>query len=171
MIRLRELQMKDADGMLEWMHDPELMKNFRFDASSMTRQKVEAFIAESLIDEVNKHFAVVDEDDEYLGTISIKDIDPISKNGEYAIAMRKKAIGSGAALKGTKLILAKAFKEWDLEKVYLNVLTENRRAIRFYEKVGFLEEGQFKKHVLAHGSLRDLTWFAIFKEAYNDEGL
>jgi diamine N-acetyltransferase len=165
MIRLRELQLKDVDGMLEWMHDPELVKNFRFDATSMTRQKVEAFIVESLNSETDKHFAIVADENEYLGTISLKNIDHMSKHGEYAIALRKKAIGTGVAVEGTKLLLDRAFNDWNLEKVYLNVLTENKRAIRFYEKVGFQQEGQFKKHVLAHGRIHDLSWFAIFKEA------
>ncbi|WML54785.1 GNAT family protein [Neobacillus sp. PS3-12] len=169
MVHLRKLQLKDAEGMLEWMHDSELMKNFRFDASNMTRQKVELFINNSHHDDVNYHFAIASEKDEYLGTISLKNIDLDSRNGEYAIALRRTAIGTGAALEATKLLLSKAFFELMLEKVYLNVLTNNKRAIRFYEKSGFVKEGVFKKHVFAHQQLNDLSWYAIFKEGHVNE--
>jgi diamine N-acetyltransferase len=153
--------------MLEWMHNEELMKNFRFDASKMTREKVELFIRQSHHDDMNRHYAVVSEHDEYLGTISLKNIDFESKNGEYAIAMRQKAIGTGASREATKLLIEIAFHKLGLEKVYLNVLSENKRAIRFYEKFGFVKEGEFKKHVYSNGKLQDLCWFAIFKGGLN----
>ncbi|WP_066315219.1 GNAT family N-acetyltransferase [Bacillus sp. FJAT-29814] len=162
MINLRKLQLKDTDGMLEWMHDIELMKNFRFNGSQMTIEKVESFIAAAQNDILNKHYAVVAEEDEYLGTISLKNIDFENKNGEYAISMRKKAIGTGAAQEATKQLLTIAFGKLGLEKVYLNVLSENKRAIRFYEKMGFIKEGEFKKHVYVNGELQNLCWFAMF---------
>jgi diamine N-acetyltransferase len=162
MITLRKLELKDANGMLEWMHDEELMKNFRFNGTLMTQDTVESFIVDAQNDKVNKHLAVVADDNEYLGTISLKNIDDGSKNGEYSVAMRKKAIGTGAALEATKQILEIAFHEVGLEKVYLNVLAENKRAIRFYEKLGFVKEGEFKKHVYSQGRLKDLWWYAIF---------
>jgi diamine N-acetyltransferase len=169
MIGLRKLQLKDASGMLEWMKDQELMRNFRFDASDMTLPKAEAFIERTHSDENNMHYAIVSEDDEYLGTISLKNIDPESKNAEYAIACRQKALGTGAAREGTRLLLDIAFNEMSLEKVYLNVLSENKRAIRFYEKIGFIKEGEFKKHVFSHGMLQDLSWYAIFNGGLRNE--
>ena len=49
MIRLRRLEEKDIPGMLEWMHDPEVNRWFRFDAASMTQERAERFIADSLL--------------------------------------------------------------------------------------------------------------------------
>ena len=42
-----------------------------------------------------------DQDDEYLGTISLKNIDLKNKNAEYAISTRKKARGTGANQQAT----------------------------------------------------------------------
>ena len=162
MITLRKLKLKDAVGMLEWMHDEELMKNFRFNGIQMTREKAEAFIRHAQNDDVNKHYAVVSVEDEYLGTISLKNIDFENRNGEYAISMRQRAIGTGIALEATMQLLDVAFRELGLKKVYLNVLADNKRAVRFYEKAGFVKEGEFKKHVYSNGRLQDLCWFAIF---------
>jgi diamine N-acetyltransferase len=162
MITLRKLELKDANGMLEWMHDEELMKNFRFNGSQMTREKVESFINHAQNDNQNKNYAVVAEGDEYLGTISLKNLDFKNKNGEYAISMRKKAIGTGAAMDATKQLLDMALRELGLVKVYLNVLADNNRAIRFYEKIGFIKEGEFKRHVYSNGKHQDLCWYAIF---------
>ncbi len=168
MITLRKLQLKDAEDMLEWMQNPELMKNFRFDASNMSLEKVETFIVKSQNDFLNRHYAIVSNEDEYLGTISLKNIDHESKNCEYAIALRQKVIGTGVAREGTKLILEIAFDQLNLVKVYLNVISENKRAIRFYEKVGFFKEGEFKRHVYSHGKLQNLSWYAIFNGGLNE---
>jgi len=159
-MRLRILQEKDAPYMLEWMSDPELIKFFRFDAEKANSDNILAFINRSINDNQNKHFAVVDENDEYLGTISLKNIDYENKNAEYAISLRKKAIGKGFATSATKALLKIAFEELHLHKVYLNVLSENIRAIKFYEKFGFEYDGEFKEHLILNGNYKNIKWYS-----------
>jgi RimJ/RimL family protein N-acetyltransferase len=103
------------------------------------------------------HLAIVDEKDYYLGTISLKEIDHAAKNAEYAISTRASAHGTGAALQATREILRIAFEELHLDRVYLNVLDENSRANRFYQKCGFRYEGQFRDHLLIRGELKNLN--------------
>ena len=148
--------------MLEWMKDTALTENFRFNSDNVTFDSVTAFIEAASIDEQNIHYAIADDNDEYLGTISLKSISHLDKNAEYAIALRKAAIGTGVAFNATKLIIDIAFKELKLNKVYLNVLAENTRAIKFYEKFGFIYEGEFKDHIFIRNKFRTLKWYAIF---------
>lgn len=68
---------------------------------------------------------MVDENDEYLGTVSLKCIDTTAGTAEYAISMRSCAHGSGAAADGTREILKVAFDKLHLNGVYLNVLADN----------------------------------------------
>ncbi len=164
-MKLRYLELKDAPGMLEWMHDVTINKNFRTDFSGYNLEKAEAFISNSWTEQ-DKHFACTDDFDEYLGTVSLKNIDWNSRNAEYAISFRKKAHGTGASHFATNEILKIAFYKLNLEKVYLNVIGKNSRAISFYEKYGFTLEGRFKKHILINGVLEDLLWFGIFKDDY-----
>lgn len=159
---LRKLCKKDAEFMLEWMKDPELTGNFRFSTDNVTFDSVTAFIEANSGEGQNLHYAIAEDNDEYLGTISLKAINHIDKNAEYAIALRKVAIGTGVAFNATKLIIDIAFNELKLKKVYLNVLAENTRAIRFYEKFGFTYEGEFKDHIFIGNEFRTLKWYAIF---------
>ncbi|MEX1307711.1 MAG: GNAT family protein, partial [Eubacteriales bacterium] len=163
---LRELKLTDAPSMLEWMHDETISQQFRFDTMGQTQETVEAFIKKSMNDAENKHFAIVDESDEYMGTISLKHIDNNDKTAEYAIVLRKKAQGQGLARQATRALLEKAFIEYGLNKVYLNVLSQNKRAIRFYESFGFKPEGEFKSHIMLSGEPKDLKWYAVFKKDY-----
>ena len=120
---LRKLEERDVSAMLEWMHDETVANNFRFDFMSMTEEKALDFVSKSFSDE-NQHFAIVDEDDNYLGTISLKNISSTDNNAEYAIVLRRNFWGKGYAQKATAEILNYAFNTLKLHKVYLNVLSE-----------------------------------------------
>ncbi len=165
-ISLRPLKLKDAPLILEWMHDPDIAQQFLQDFSSYDLQSEEKFISESWTDQKNLHLAIISPEDEYLGGISLKNIDHQHKNAEYAIALRKKAIGKKIAIQATKKILNLAFKEKKLYRVYLNVLSENIRARKFYEKVGFIYEGENKNAVLIKNKLRNLSLYAIFNDSF-----
>lgn len=155
--------------MLEWMNDPDIQKCFRFLAQDKTREDVLDFIREAEINPVNGksiHYAIADDNNEYLGTISLKNVDLKSMNAEYAISLRKCAQGKGIAAWATKEILKKAFEEFHLQRVYLNVLSDNEKAIRLYEKCGFVYEGAFRRHLLLRGELKTLKWYSILDSEY-----
>lgn len=162
MVGLRELQEKDIEGMLEWMHDPGINCFFRFNAQDMDYDKAYQFISQK--NNTTKHFAIVNSDDEYLGTISLKEIDLKNRKAEYAISIRRKYHGTGVATAATDLILKYAYEELQLHRVYLNVLSDNARAIRFYEKYGFRYEGEFEDDLYLNGEWKTLKWYAIVKK-------
>lgn len=168
-MRLRRLVEKDAEGMLEWMHDPEIQKGFRFNAGQQNMESVLNFIQHAdikLIDGADMHYAIADVNDEYLGTISLKNIELTDKKAEYAISLRSKAQGKGIAFAATKEILRLAFECYGLERVYLNVLADNEKAIRLYEKIGFVYEGAFRKHLFLRGEYKTLKWYSMLREEY-----
>lgn len=162
---LRKLQEKDIEGMLEWMHDVDSKQYFRFDTLNTKREQVQEFVVNSFTEEC-QHYAVVDDNDTYMGTISLKNINYKDLNAEYAISMRKMAQGKGIAYQATKDLLKIGFEEMGLKKIYLNVLSDNARAIAFYEKLGFKFEGEFLRHVFIDGLWKNLKWYAMEAEFY-----
>lgn len=169
-MRLRPLEAKDAGGMLEWMRDPDIQKNFRFSTQNKSYDDVLSFIdaaVTSPIDGKSIHYAITDDNDEYLGTISLKNVDLQCMSAEYAISMRKCAQGQGIATWATKRILQIAFEEFHFQRVYLNVLSDNERAIRFYERCGFVYEGAFRRHLFLKGEFKTLKWYSILDNEYS----
>ena len=114
MVKLRKLDTSDAELMLEWMHDAEIIKGFQKDLMHMTLDDATAFCKSAsscmeIKEGASLHYAVADEEtDEYLGTISLKHLDLDNRSAEYAITLRRKALGSGAASEATNLLLDKA---------------------------------------------------------------
>ena len=182
MITLRDLKIKDAPLMLEWMKDNEISSVFAKDMSKNTIDDVEGFCRESfllndrvrsskssdsIVNGISLHFAIVDDsDDEYRGTISLKNIDIRNNSAEYAISTRKKFHGTDTAKSATVLILKKAFKEYRLHRVYLNVMEKNERAIHFYKKCGFIFEGRFRDSIIKDGIYENLEWYSILFDEF-----
>lgn len=168
-MRLRQLELKDAVGMYEWMSDERSKDCFHFDLSHVTVANAEKFITESIElarRNVSYHYAVVDDNDEYLGTISLEKIDLQAKTAAYAISMRYGVTGTGVAQKATEEILEIAFEKMNLNKVYLNVLADNVRAIKLYEKIGFVFEGEFRQHWIINGKIKSLRWYGMLRDEY-----
>lgn len=167
---LRKLELQDAEGMLEWMHDEEVNKVFETPFSTFTYEKVASFITQAqneMSDSI--HRACVDSQNRYLGTVSLKNIDPINKNAEYAISFRSCAHGIGASMYATKEILRIAFEELNLEKIYLYLFEMNHRAEAFYKKCGFVYEATFVRHMVLNGELQNIKWYRMLKEEWKQK--
>ncbi|MCR5736914.1 MAG: GNAT family N-acetyltransferase [Eubacterium sp.] len=160
-IRLRYLEEKDAEKMYEWMTDLDIVKFFRFDSSNVSVASCKEYIVNVANQKNSYHYAIVNEADEYLGTISLKNVDFNKKEAEYAISTRKCVHGTGIAKEATEIILKKAFLELNLDRVYLNVLTDNLRANAFYRKVGFIFERTEDNALEIRGIKKSLNWYSI----------
>jgi len=165
-ISLRQLEEKDAPLIFEWVKDPDINQHFRFDSDAMTIDSVLGFIHKSQDISENAHFAIVDDTDEYMGTVSLKNIDKLTKTAEYAIAIRKKAQRKGYGRKSSLMLLDYAFNTIDLNRVYLNVMSNNVDAINLYENLGFTLEGELKDHIMVKDKLHSLQLYRIMKDEY-----
>lgn len=156
---LRPLMEKDAPRMVEMMHDAQTTQYLQIGGPGYTRENALRFIAGTADETGSVHRAVVDSNGVYQGTISLKNLDMAKKEAEYAISMHPDAQGKGAARDATQSILHYAFHCLKLERVYLNVLDENQRAVRFYEKNGFI----YRETTIAsiHGIEKPLRWYDI----------
>lgn len=166
--KLRPLQPADADRMVEMMHDGQTIRYLQIGGSTYTKDTALRFIGQTGDESKHLHRAVVDAENVYQGTISLKNIDPQKGDAEYAISMHPAAQGKGAAAAATELILALAFRDLGLKTVYLNVLEENRRANRFYQKVGF--RFTHTTDFSFRGENKTLNWYVAENPAADEKG-
>lgn len=131
---LRELQEKDAPLMLRWMHDADVTAWMEADFASKTLDDCLRFIAASKNNPAHVHMAIVDENDTYMGTTSLKNIDRENGHAEFAITICKEAMGKGLSKQAMADIIAYGLEKIGLEKVYWYVRKDNQRAVRFYDK-------------------------------------
>lgn len=161
---LRKLEMKDAPLMLEWMHDEDVTENLRANFKSKTLADAENFVRGS--EDISKdiHLAIASDKDEYMGTVSLKNIDRKSSSAEFGITVRRCAMGHGYSWFGMKEIIQKAFHEYGLERVYWCVSRNNARAVRFYDKHNFPEAMDIPEDILnSYLDVSNLKWYSVLK--------
>lgn len=131
-MKIRKLEEKDAPFMLEWMHDESVTRDLRTDFKNKTIVDCNSFINISKSASDNCHMAIVDEDDEYMGTVSLKHF--YNGSAEFGITVRSCAMGNGYSSFGMQNIINYGFNELGLQQIYWCVDPANTRALRFYDK-------------------------------------
>lgn len=162
-MHLRRLELKDAPLMLEWMHDTSVVGLLRTNFASKTIEDCEQFIKNSLDNSKDLHLAIASDEDEYMGTVSLRDIE--NGSAEFAITVRTKAMSRGYSWFGMEAILKKAFEELNLDCVYWCVSRKNTRAVRFYDKHNFHEALDIPAEVLKrYEGIEDLKWYSVLRD-------
>ena len=158
-MQLRKLEQRDAPLMLEWMHDENVVCHLGANFAAKTIDDCRRFIEMSQSDETDLHLAVVDDNDEYMGTVSLKHIDRENRWAEFAITVRACAMGKGFSRWGMAQILELGLKEQGLEQIYWCVSPKNERAVRFYDKCGYRRINSVPEQISACYEGMELYWY------------
>lgn len=171
---IRKLELKDALSMLEWMHDTKVIENLQTSVfQNKTIEDCETFIKNSFDDRNTCHMAIVDMKDDYLGTVSLKNIDYNELDAEFAIVLKRSVWNKGYAKEAIFDILQIAFNKYKLNTVYCNVLKRNEKAISLYERMGWTHLVSVDNRYLenapkrADGTVEDVFFFTIKKQDMN----
>lgn len=75
--------------------------------------------------------------------------------------------GNGFSKESYRIFLKKMFEEKCKNKVHLEVLSFNHRAINLYKKIGFKVEGVKRQEILRDGKFIDSILMSMLREEYN----
>ena len=115
------------------------------------------FIQAASTDGDSLHRAIVNENDEYLGTVSLKNI--TDESAEFAITIRKSAMGKGISKWAMNEIINYGFEKIKVKTIYWCVNPINERAVRFYDK-------NFYQRIIIEDSdlMKDIKKFGYYTE-------
>lgn len=158
-MQLRKLELCDAPLMLEWMHDESVVCHLGANFAEKTIDDCRRFISMSQTSDTDLHLAVVNDNNEYMGTVSLKHIDRVHHWAEFAITIRACAMGKGYSRWAMAQILDKGLKEQALERIFWCVSPKNERAVRFYDKCGYRRISNVPEQLSACYEGMDLYWY------------
>jgi RimJ/RimL family protein N-acetyltransferase len=103
-----------------------------------------------------------------IGSTRFMDLDRVHKTTEIGWTwLAPEFQGSGLNAEVKLLQLTYAFEELQLNRVALKTHHENLRSQAAMRKIGAVEEGTFRNHmVMPDGSLRHSVWFSIIREEW-----
>ena len=167
LVRLRGYEKSDADALTRWFTDEEVTR-WLGPPNMPSRAQQEKFIelAQASSDDA-KYFAIETLDGKLVGDCGLRFIDWKSRKAEFFITIGEKSLwGKGLGTDALRVISRLAFDKMNLNRVWLTVLVDNQRAVRCYEKCGFVREGLLRQESFVDGKYRDVLLMAILREDY-----
>jgi len=114
------------------------------------------------------HFVICRLDtDEPLGTAGLFDYSGEPGTAEFGIGLgEKSAWNQGYGTDALRAICDFGFGEIRLERIYLRVYAGNARAIRSYEKAGFVHEGTLREAHFSEGAYSDVHMMGLLRSEW-----
>jgi RimJ/RimL family protein N-acetyltransferase len=107
------------------------------------------------------------EESKYIGGCGVNMLD--WKNSVATVGIfigDKNYLGKGYGTDAMKVLLKFIFEQMNINKVKLFVYSFNERAVKSYEKCGFVREGVLKQEIFRDGKYNDEYIMAILKDEY-----
>lgn len=168
-VYLRPLEPGDAEMMhLHYHNEPEVRRLTGIQRP-VTLEQMHAYIEKVNSDTSRVQFAICRQDnDEFLGDLALNDIDfHFNRDANFRIAIFKPDhCGQGFGTEAIRLLLDYGFGFLNLHRVELDVYTINPRAIRAYEKVGFVREGIKRKNWYYNHEYYDSVHMSILEDEF-----
>ena len=164
-VRIRPIEERDSEMVVRWRNSSFVRHNFIYQEDFtqegqlrwIEQQVKPGHVAQFIIEEGANTTPV--------GSVFIRDIDRLHRNGEFGIFIGEPAfLGRGVGAAATALVLDHAFGVLDLHRVFSRALAGNQASIRCMERSGFRHEGVLREGVLINGEFLDVILMGILKE-------
>lgn len=170
-IRFRAIERDDLPRFVGWFNDPEVLQGLSMFLPMAMWEEEKWFEALSDRPPVERPLAIeILSDDEWIhiGNLGLFDIDDRAHAAELGISIGEKEYwNQGYGTKAMRLLLKHAFETLNLNRVSLRVFANNTRAIRCYEKVGFVEEGRLRQAYYRDGEYIDILWMSVLRSEWD----
>jgi RimJ/RimL family protein N-acetyltransferase len=103
-----------------------------------------------------------------IGGCGLMDVEPWSRRASLGIWIGKPYWKLGYGTDATRTICRFGFRQMNLHRIELNVFAWNARAIRAYEKVGFVLEGTRREDAFAGGTHVDALLMGVLEDELRD---
>ena len=121
-----------------------------------------------LRNEKSQVFAIHTLDDEiFIGITALTDLNMWAHHAEIGINLSNPDYrGKGYGSEVMRLTMHYGFEQFNLNRIYLNVMSFNTRAIRLYEKLGFVHEAREREMFYHDGQYFDQIVMGILRSEW-----
>jgi len=104
-----------------------------------------------------------------IGDLGLMDFDWRNRSVEVGIFIGEKQLwNQGYGSEAMALMLRPVFKTLNINRVMLRVYETNQRAIRAYEKVGFVHEGRLRQAEHRNGEYIDVLFMSVLRNEWKE---
>ena len=165
-IVLREQREEDATFFAYWFNQPAIM--FQCGLTEPTDlEKERKYINEYHRSGDSVWFTITDTDGSILGETGLLRMFPAWHCTDLTIIIPDpEKQNKGYGTEAIRLMLDMAFHEYDMNRVSIGVVGLNNDALRFYQKIGFKQEGVQEQGYFYNGEYSDFVMMRILRDEY-----
>lgn len=168
-VRLRAIEREDIKAFHQYVNDPEVTRGLSI-YLPMSLADEEAWLnAQRPQDE--KPLAIEirkGKNWKLIGNCGVFGIDFVNRGGELGIIIGEKSEwDKGYGAEAMTLLLRHGFETLNLHRIFLRVYADNVRAVRSYEKAGFMLEGRLRDAVYKHGRYDDVLIMSVLRSEWD----
>ena len=165
---LRPPQPEDVEARVSYGRHPEIVRMYGGvlpEPVALSREAAQRWYAEICADPLSW---VIEAEGRCVGAVRLHSLIDQDRRARLAIGLfHPDLLGGGIGTLATRLLLQHAFGTMQLHRVDLRVLAFNGRAIRCYEKCGFLREGVERESAWVDGAWADDVLMGILEDEYH----
>ncbi len=163
---LRAFHDEDAAFFAHWYNQPEVMFQCGFVQPTTLEAELETIRKPEEAD--SDFYAVTDLSGRIIGETGLLRMWPYWHCTDMSIIIpnpddQDKGYGSEVV----HLMLERAFCHYNMNRVAIGVVGLNTRALKFYKRIGFIQEGIQEQGYFYNGSFSDFIMMRILKDEYN----
>ena len=168
-LRLCTLTKEDfGEKMQTWINDKEVTQFLFRGILPAHPEALNAEYEQSKNQNSDIQLAIVDaKSGAYLGIVGLHTINWFSRHTEFRILIGDKSYwGKGYGAEACQLIVSYAFEALNMNKVWLGVNADNKRAHDSYLKCGFKTEGILRQELYRNNKYYDVVRMSLLKVEY-----
>jgi len=154
LINFTNLTYEEVEMIRELRNHPDV-KKWMYNDKDITKEEHLNFMSRLKIDERNFYY-LVKNNNLNVGVIYLNKVDFYNRNAYFGLYANQFGKTPYTAVVLEKALLKLAFEVASLHTLKLEVIENNERAIKFYKRIGFKEEGKLRDFVF-----RDDKWFDV----------
>lgn len=175
-IRFRAIEKDDLPNFVRWLNDPEVQRGLSM-RYPLSLAEEESWFAEMIKrPPAARPMAIeIQPDPEkdvwvFVGNCGFFEPNWEDSSAEIGIHIGEKQYwDQGFGTKAMNLLLKFGFESLNLHRLYLRVFETNQRAIRSYEKAGFVLEGKMREAQYMNGTYVDVLFMSILRHEWQKE--
>ncbi len=175
-IRLRAIEKEDLPFFVKWLNDPEVKRGLSIILPLSFAEEEEWYESMLKRSPYERPLAIEIQPDPkvdqwvFVGNCGLFGIDWQNRVAEIGIHIgEKKYWDQGFGSRAMQLFVKHGFENLNLNRLWLRVFETNQRAIRSYEKAGFIHEGKYRQGQFLDGRYVDVMIMSVLFSEWKDQ--
>jgi RimJ/RimL family protein N-acetyltransferase len=167
-VRLRPIEPNDVPLLLRWINGSAALQWLQ-PRLPLTQRQEQAWAARAATDPQMPTFIIQTLRGIDIGVLGLQ---LESNRGIFGIAIHEPRYWSqGYGQDAVEVMVDAAFRVLPLQRIELLVLPDNLRALRCYEKAGFIREGLLRSYIYNRGGPQDMVIMSVLHSEWAQRGL